>query len=370
MNSYRPSPIQERWLVFAARWPAYKDRASVTAGIGGWTTVTLLTRCAFFLLGLIAAIATSAILAIAFRSHFAIVAGFVLVIAGECLIIGKRLFAAGAEEALVVTGYVLVAVGFTTIDNSSNDTAVGFGVAVALILSGLRLLNPLLTCVGAVTFSFAIAFAMGFGIFHSSSATSEVDLWVSLYCYGVAIVSLLAGAIQLQRPSYDRMLDWLGIVMPVVGYAWSLDYSSNGFSWGQQAPMHWYILLMPMLFATASIGLGIRRRTHAPMFAAMGCIACVAYELRNLTGMPLQWRLIMWGSLMLVGSSIAERLLREARSGITSRQLVDNNPLLDAAEIAGTALITPADKHVATESPSSMEGGGGSFSGGGATGKY
>ena len=369
MNSFRPSPTQERWLLLAARWPAYQATESVKAGIAGLRTVGFLTRCAFFLLGMIAAIASAAIFAIVFREHFAFGAGVVILIAGEYLILGRRLFAAGAEEALIVTAYVLMAVGITTIDHS-NDTAVAFGVAIAFTLAGLRVLNPLLTTLGAITFSFAIAFSFGFGIFSSGPTALHVDLWVSVYCYALAIATLLSGAWEFQRPSHDRMLDWLVIIMPIAGYTWSIGYHSDGFRLGEHTPMQWYILLMPLLLAGACVVSGIRRRTHAPLFAAMGSIACVAYELRNLTGMPLQWRLIMWGSLMLIGSSIAERLLRSPRRGITSRQLEDRNTMLDMAEIAGTALITPVDKHAASEAPPSMQGGGGSFSGGGASGKY
>ena len=318
---------------------------------------------------MIAAIAVSAIIAIAFRGHFELGAGVILLVTAETLIASRRLFSAGAEEALIVSAYVLIAVALTTIDHSV-DSIVTFGVAVAIGLAGIRLLNPLLTTLGAMTISLAISFSLGLAIFHSSSMNSRVDLWVSIYCYGVAVVALVLGARQFQRPSHDRMLDWLVIIMPMTGYAWSINDISNGFYLGEHMPMQWYILLMPLFYAIACVAVGIRRRTHAPLFAAMGCIACVAYDLRNLTGMPLQWRLILWGSVMLVASTIAERLLRKPRRGITSQQLEDRNIVLDAAELAGTALITPADKQVAADTQPAMEGGGGSFSGGGASGKY
>ncbi len=368
MNSLQPSPAQERWLTLAARWPKYQNSQSVKVGTAGWTTVNFLIRCAFFLLGMIAAIAVSAICAIAFHERFKIIGGVALLLAGEYLIVGKRLAAAGAEEALIVTAYVLIVIGIITVDHS-DDISVAFGVAIAIILAGMRVRNPLLTTLGAITFSFAIAFSLGFTIWGASPVIPHVDLWVSLYCYMLAAIALLSGVRQFQRPSYDRMLDWLVIAMPLMGYAWSIDYKSSGFRWDTHTAMQWYIVLMPLLFATVGIFLSLRRHTHAPLFAAIGCVACVAYELRNLTGMPLQWRLITWGSLMLVSGSIAEQLLRVSRHGITSRQLDDCNTVLDAAEIVGTTLITPVNNNTIVE-PTPMEGGGGSFSGGGASGRY
>ena len=44
----------------------------------------------------------------------------------------------------------------------------------------------------------------------------------NLACIGpltiMAVLALLAGAVRLERPSHDRLLDWLVIVMPVAGY--------------------------------------------------------------------------------------------------------------------------------------------------------
>ena len=99
----------------------------------------------------------------------------------------------------------------------------------------------------------------------------------------------------------------------------------------------------------------------------MLCVACTAYELRRLTGLSLETRLIVWGCVLLVVSIILERYLREARGRITSRRLREESDSVGILGIAGSAVLTP---HSPPKAAPSFEGGGGRFGGGGATGQY
>jgi uncharacterized membrane protein YgcG len=96
-------------------------------------------------------------------------------------------------------------------------------------------------------------------------------------------------------------------------------------------------------------------------------VACTAYELRGLTGLALETRLIAWGCVLLLVSIAVERCLREPRLGITSRKLRDRDDSAGILGMAGSAVLTPDS---APKAAASFEGGGGTFGGGGATGRY
>ena len=173
-----------------------------------------------------------------------------------------------------------------------------------------------------------------------------------------------------RRPSHDSMLDFLIVVMPVAGYLFSAsshsvadapDYLHGTFSM-------WLVPIGSLAFGGAALVIGLRRRAHAPLIAFMLCAACTAYELRNLTGLALETRLIVWGCVLLLVSVALERYLRVARHGITSRQLDDDEDSVGILEITGSAVLTPLSPP--SKGSPSVEGGGGGFGGGGASGQY
>jgi len=99
----------------------------------------------------------------------------------------------------------------------------------------------------------------------------------------------------------------------------------------------------------------------------MICIACLAIELRKLTGLALQARLILWGCIALVAAVLLERYLRRPRAGITSQKLGDSEGALSLLEIAGAATLTPP---VLAAPADGVAPGEGRFGGGGASGSY
>jgi uncharacterized membrane protein YgcG len=163
------------------------------------------------------------------------------------------------------------------------------------------------------------------------------------------------------------MLDWLVVTMPLCGYLW-LAEGSLAPVLPAHAPL-W--LLVP--FGAAALIVGIRRRAHAPLAAFMVCIACMAYELRNVTGLPLEARLIFWGGAALLLSLGLGRYLRTPRGGVSSNREAGDDELSDLLQLAGAGVLAPHGPrapHAAPQAEAAFEGGGGTGGGGGASGGY
>ena len=275
----------------------------------------------------------------------------------------RRLAFAGIEEALEIAGLLLLAIWVIShIDHSSQQTLGSLLIASAFGIAGLRLLNPLLTTVAAIALSVAVMFAL-------ERPEADNQMWAGLFCYALAWLALGLGAIGFKRPSYDRMLSWLMIAMPVAGYLWlasaqgfeAIDYLHNlSFAVSLAA-------LVPLIFGLAALAAGLRRRSHGPLVASMACIACVAFELRRLTGLSFEARLMVWGSALLTMALIIDHLLRRPHAGITSQKVREGEGALDLLELAGAVAISPQGH---SESARGVPSGGGEFGGGGASGEY
>jgi hypothetical protein len=362
----RPTIEQERWIAAAARLELGADSPPLATRTGGWKGVRILTRCALFVLGAVAAGLTVAIVTLLHLPGPFLVAGAVLVAVAESLVARRRLYGAGIEEALGVGGLLLV--GWTLVDGSGAafELRLSLVVALALAIAGLRFLNPALTTLAAVVLSYAI------GLAAATAAAFALPRGVIAggFSFAAAALALGLGAVRWRRPSHDLMLDWLVVVMPVAGYLWL----ESGAPWRVPAESRpWAIAaaalpaLMPALLGAASAVVGIRRRRHAPILAAMGCVGCLAYQLRHLTGLSLEIRLIVWGSVALVVALSLDRYLRTPRGGITSSSAGAGPDAFGLLQLAGAAALTPA----AAERPDpKFQGGGGRFDGGGASGGY
>jgi uncharacterized membrane protein YgcG len=172
-----------------------------------------------------------------------------------------------------------------------------------------------------------------------------------------------------QRPSIDRILDWLVIALPVCGYVWLAQTNAHGLTLASldDSWMSALSLLLIAAFAVIALVLGIRRRRHAPVLTAMLGIGCVAYELRNLTGLALEIRLILWGSVALLTTLGLNVFLRKPRHGITSSEIETGPGSLELLELAGVSALTPS---AITSTKPEYQGSGGAFGGGGASGKF
>lgn len=367
MNLIRPTPQQERWLAIAARFPHHRDHPAVREGTGPWRGAGLMTRLAMFVLGVFIACSASGSVWMLAPAGRLLATGVLLALSAEWLIARRHLAGAGIEEALALGGYLSLTFSFADLLGQGGDARFALAAAIGFGAAGWRLRNPLCTTLMALSLSLCIAMALDGA--HRDWALPNTAVG-AVASYTLAVAALLAGARVLQRPSTDRMLDWLVVVMPVAGYCWSAADAG--------APLHRADLAAagiarlcvpaaPLAFATVALATGLRRRTHAPLIAAMLCIACAAFELRELTGLSLTSRLLLWGCVLLLLAVALDRVLRTARRGITSQRLAADEGASDLLPMAGAAMLGPQAR-VATAD--SFQGQGGGFGGGGASGQY
>ena len=282
------------------------------------------------------------------------IAGLVSVALAEWLILTRRHFWSGFEEALEVAGLFMLAYEcWRQLGMSEPSGSWLAGVSLGFV--GIRMLNPLLTTLAVIAFTYAI---------------DAPPLATALVSYGAGIFALLASGQLIRRPSHDHMLDGLVIVMPLIGFLWSTHrehhWSTADYFTGGVTP--WIVPVCCAAYATAALLTGLRRRTHAPLVACMLCVGCAAYDLRNLTGLSLETRLIVWGCVLLLAAITLERALQVARRGVTSRPVRAAGSSEGLLEIAGSVLL--ASHSSSPKAAPAFEGGGGRSGGGGASGTY
>ena len=351
--AFNPTPEQERWLAAASRLRLASGHPWIAERIGGWAVPTFIARCAFFVLGTVAASLTAAIFTLLDTHGSLIPAGVLMLAAAEWLIFRKHLFHAGIEEALWTAGLLMIVLRLAAPDFGSGTSSAVLA-ALALGLAGFRLLNPLFITCAALVASLAIDLAGG----HHLIWQTDIALPASLFCFGVGAIALAAGGLTFRRPSHDRMLGWLTVLMPLAGFLWL----------AAQTAVSLRVLtgLACAAFGVSALIIGLRRRAHAPLIACTVCMLCVAYQLRDLTALPVKAKLILWGSVALLLALRLDRYLRTPRRGITSRQIGEGANALDLLQWVGTASLSP--KAAPVDAP--FKGGGGGFGGSGADGSF
>jgi hypothetical protein len=358
-------------MVAASRLEVGRDTPWLAGRIGGWATVAWIARCTFFILAAAAAGLTAAIFSLIHTPGSLFVAGVALVAVAEWLIARRRLFHSGIEEALEVAGLLMVAVQLVDITGDLHGIGISLLVAGVFAAAGMRFLNPLFIALAAVALSFTIDFirVRQAAALLPAAAVSSTTTMASVFCFAVAAMALTFGRVQLRRPSHDQMLDWLIVAMPLCGYLWGASQYGTGLSIESLRGLvlaRLILVFMPLVFALAALIVGIRRRTHAPLAAFIVCMGCVAFELRNLTGLSLEARLIVWGSVTLVLSMALDRYLRTPRRGVTSQQVGERKGSASLLQLVGAAALTPQP----AEGEAPFKGGGGAGGGGGASGEY
>lgn len=304
-----------------------------------WKAFSILARCGFFLL---AAICSAALYGFLYattdsRTAAGIAAGILCLAAAEVLMRAYHLFNSGIEEGLWLGGGVALVLAI-----GSGDKGWIVLTAIALFAAGVRLLNPLFATAGALVLAFR---------FDSPQAAA--------YCALLAVAALAVHPLPRRRPSADRTIGALLVVMPLAAYLFAKDGKFT-FDWRVAAAL--------LTYAGAALVIGLRFRLHAPIVALFPTLGCFAWEVRELAGMRLETRLIVWGSALLAVSIAVERFLKTPRRGITSRQLGDDR-LGDLLQLAGTIAIAHHEPPGEQGGPR-IESGGSSFGGAGAGGEY
>jgi hypothetical protein len=348
----RPTASEERWLVLADRYAGLRALVARAGKSGGWKTSTWLGRCLGFVLGLIGSGLLGGTLAVFPQPLF--VGGLLLMVAAEWLVARRRVFRSGIEEAVYLCGAVAVTVQLLMWSDGSNDALGVALIATAVLLVGWRLLNPLFTTAAAVLYVFAIAMvnASLLGGHMNTTAAAMASI-------AVAVGALIASGHAWRRPSHDRMFEGLVIVMPWCAYAWLVAYSWDGQSMDRSVA-----LLVAAVFFAATLLAGVKRGQHAALIGALGNLLCMGHALHRLLPWPDHWQLMVAGAVVLVVALVLERRLR--RGGRVTSAAIDEPAGLDIAQLAGAMSVTPA--HAAT--PEGVHGQGGSFGGGGASGRF
>jgi uncharacterized membrane protein YgcG len=363
MKLARPDVTEERWLTLALRYPALRAAVERSGGAGPWKTTTWLGRCVGFMLALVGIAMLWGVL----RPFGAplLVGGVLLVAGAEWLMAKRRLLRSGIEEAMSLCGALGITGQFLAWSDG-NDAGAGLALLCATgLFAGWRLLNPLFTTLACAGFSIAIALArtqLFDGRLNARAA--------AIACAVAAIAALVLGARQWRRPAHDRMLGGLVIAMPWLACAW-LVMEPRAERAAAMAG-----LATALVFLAATLVAGLRRRDHAPLIGAVGNLAWAGYFAHELVRWPLHWLLIAAGGSVLAVALLVERRLRDREAGLTSRALAEPEgmDLLQAAAIAQATgnIGARSGSGLAPEAtpPAAVEGQGGGFGGGGASGRY
>lgn len=332
-----PTASEERWQAAAS---LAGESELTRANSGGWRSFSIFARIGFFVLGAICAFALWGLFAVSSSSPrgAAIAAGLASAAAAEFIITQARWFKAGLDEALHLCGVCMVFLGACSWN--MNDKLLFTAAAVAALVAAVRLLNPILAVAALLLECLAMP--------------ASVRPFV---CVIAAIIALGLITRRVVRPSVEHVLAAFIIAMPAAAYVFAKEDSYNRLEWSTA--------LLLLVWAAAALLVGIYFRLHAPLISLFVALGAFAYEVRNLTGMALETRLIVWGFVLLAVAVAVDRLLRTPRNGITSEKLRDDHALR-LLELAGSAAITPATVH--HDQPQGLQPGGGSFGGAGATG--
>lgn len=349
----RPTVEEERWLLLADRYPALRAAVEEQQLGGGWKTSTWWARILGFLLGLFGTSLLGGVLWLLPARWLA--GGLLLMVAAEWLVAQRRVYRSGVEEAVYLCGAASVMGQLLELRDAGSGAAVCALMATAVLLVGWRLLNPVFTTLAAAGYSLAIALTgegqYGWG-WNSEAA--------GIFCAALAVVGLIASGRTWRRPSHDRMCDGLVIVMPWLAYGWLLAHDWRG------RHEDYLALSLVLGFCVVWCVVGLWRRSHAPLIGALGGLACAACSLHYLVPWPVHWQLIVAGSLLLLVAGLLERGLRHRTHGITSDALREPEGM-DLVQLAGAAHLNPAP---GPAPPAAVQGQGGDFGGGGASGRF
>ena len=372
MSRWRPSPEEERWLDVASGFGAAVPRKALIERTGGWRSTGPLARIALFVMGVVAAALFFGIL----RSGDEItllVAGLAAALAAEWLHVAYRLHASGVEEGLCVAGFLLIGAWITLIIGPGAGFAGGTADALMLIAvagaAGLRLLNPFVTTCAVLALVYWV---------DSTSAARALDQTIgagmtAFACgWALALLALVLGAREYRRPSHDRMLDWLVATLPLAAYSQRAGWEAHAVldGSGGSGPGHLATVVPLLALGAALLVTGLRRRRHAPILGFMGCIACVAVELRFAITLNTETWLIGYGLAALVTGVAMDRYLRQPRNGLTSAALTRRRGSLDLLQTAGAAVLAQRSAPEAPVPEPEFASGEGRFGGGGASSRY
>jgi hypothetical protein len=296
-----------------------------------WRTYGLLARAIFFVLTCVGLGAVRQLFELFGVPAPGLFLGLAALGLAEYLIRDRRWFWTGIEEALWLGGTVAMV---SELPRSGRAESL-LVIAAACGIPGWRVRNPLF---GAVAAAFVTAYF-----------EKRFDLGV-VAALALAAIAVLALLRTWQRPSNEWLWILIALLLPAVG-----RFYADG-DWRNVT------IALYLLFGLSVLALAIVKRHHALFFSGGIALAIAAGDVIALANAPLELMLAIAGGLLLMGSWITARLLRDRRTGFVTTPS-KFTAFDDELEVAATISLPQQDFDQRMES-------GGEFGGAGATGKY
>lgn len=296
-----------------------------------WRTHGILLRAVLFVLTCAGTAAFWALLEAFGAPRPGLVTGVVAIAAAEVLIRVRRWWWTGIEEAWWLAG----AFAFVSELPRSGTPESNLVIALAAAVPGFRVRNPLF---GAFAAIFVVTWA---------EERLDLGLIAAMVLGGIAVVALLR---TWQRPSTEWLWIALAVLMPVVGRA--------------HADREWRAVTIAVyaVFALLALVLAIRNRHHALFVSGGLALGIAVFDAIEPLGVAGEAKLAAAGALLLAGSWLLARALRERTRGIVAAP-AGLTPFDDELEVAATISVPAQNFDQRMET-------GGEFGGAGATGKY
>lgn len=296
-----------------------------------WRTHRLLLRLVLFGLTLVGAAAFYWLLDAFDLARPGLITGAAALVLAEVLINVRRWWWTGVEEAL----WLAAMFAFVSELPDSGRPEAALVLALAAAIPGVRVRNPLFGAAAAV---FVVQY------FEARFDLGVVSAIVIAAC---AVLALLR---TWQRPSTEWLWIAIAVILPVAGRA--------------NADPIWrdVTILLYGAFGAATLFLAVRRRHHALFLSGAIALAIAALDLAEKIPFPDEASLAMAGALLLVGSWLVARALKDRQKGIvaTPAKLTEFD---DQLEQLATISVPQQEFDQRMET-------GGEFGGAGATGKY
>ena len=311
------------------------ERALMLPEVAGATvpyrTHTLLLRVTLFSLTCAAVIALFLFFEELDVPREGLAAGLISLALAEFLILRKRWWWTGVEEGLWIAGAYSLISELPDIRTLESLLVLAAGAAIP----GARVRNPLF---GALAAAFVALYF-----------EERFDLGV----VAALVMGLLAafGLLRTwQRPSNEFLCVAIAVLLPVAGYT--------------EADAQWRsaTIALYLAFGLVTFFLAVRYRHHALFLCGAIGTGIASIEFARTLDVPLEAKLALGGAILLTGSWLASRALRDKTTGIVAMPS-RLTPFDDELEIAATVSLPRADFDQKVES-------GGEFGGAGATGKY
>lgn len=346
----RPSVAEERRVLLAGRAQVWcrsnlisretRDRVR-GATRTNWRPSSLFSRIVFFFLTLVCIAAFYNLLRLTHVPAAGLITAVSSIGLAEFLILTRRFFHIGPEEALYLGG--LSALVFDLGVHADQRLLL---LAVAAAVAGFRVLND---------FFFVAALVIAGLYVGVRTNAGEV---AAIYCVAIAVLSLILLTRRIARPTWARTLASSVFLLPAAGFL-IMKYHPSGRGGIMPVALAAFAILAAGLLAA-----GIVWRFHSAIFSALIVFTLLIADLDERLNWPTESSLLLWGAVALLAGFLADRALRRPRRGITSRRLMasESLDLLESAAIAGIS-APPAGTPEETRD-------GGEFGGGGASGRY